>query len=96
MLSFVLFVLVLGLFSVFGDSRDSSIWVVVAAEGTTSGIRASRFRLGFLKIRKGSRSDSVEIVCRSQIRGIGVCGIVCRSQEDARRARGICGEVDPE
>ena len=73
--------------------------VVVAAAGggrATSGIRASRFRLGFSEDSEGSRSDSVEIVCRSPIRGIGVRGIVCRSQEDARRARGICGEVDPE
>ena len=68
----------------------------VVVIGTTSGIRASRFRLGFLEIRRTSRSDSVEIVCRSQIRGIGVRGIVCRSQEDERRARGICGGVDPE
>ena len=51
--------------------------------------------LGISEDSKGSRSDPVEIVCRSQIRGIGVRGIVCRSQEDARRARGICGGVDP-
>ena len=40
--------------------------------------------LGISEDSKGSRSDPVEIVCRSQIRGIGVRGIVCRSQEDAR------------
>ena len=51
--------------------------------------------LGISGDSEGSRSDSVEIVCRSQIRGIGVRGIVCRSQEDARRARGIYGGVDP-
>jgi len=50
--------------------------------------------LGIAEDSEGSRSDSVEIVCRSQIRGIGVRGIVCRSQEDARRARGICAGVD--
>ena len=50
--------------------------------------------LGISEDSEGSRSDPVEIVCRSQIRDIGVCGIVCRSQEDARRARGICVEVD--
>ena len=37
--------------------------------------------LGISGDSEGSRSDSVEIVCRSQ--------------EDARRARGICGGVDP-
>ena len=52
--------------------------------------------LGISEDSEGSRSDSVEIVCRSQIRGIGVRGIVCRSQEDARRARGICVGVDQE
>ena len=52
--------------------------------------------LGISEDSKGLRSDPEEIVCLSQIRGIGVRGIVCRSQEDARRARGICGEVDSE
>jgi len=41
---------------------------------TTSGIRASRLRLGCSEDSKGSRSDPVEIVCRSQIRDIGVRG----------------------
>ena len=54
----------------------------------------SQVALGISEDSEGSRSDPVEIVCRSQIRGIGVRGIVCRSQEDARMARGICVEVD--
>ena len=78
--------------SCLGDSGDPHQVVVV---GATSGIRASRFRLGFLEIRRTSRSDSVEIVCRSQIRGSCVRGIVCRSREDARSARGIFVGIDP-
>ena len=70
--SLVIVLCCLGLFFVRGRFRGSSVGLL--SLGTTSGIRASRFRLGFLKIRKGSRSDSVEIVCRSQIRGIGVRG----------------------
>ena len=65
---------------------------VIGAQQVVS--EPSRLRLGFSEDSEGSRSDPVEIVCRSQIRGIGVHGIVCRSQEDARRARGICVEED--
>ena len=79
-----------------GDSGKDPLSGLLSPPGTTSGIRASRVALGISEDSEGSRSDSVEIVCRSQIRGIGVRGIVCRSQEDARRARGICVGVDPE
>ena len=63
---------------------------------TTSGIRASQVSLGiFLAIRRASRADSVEIVCRSQISDSLVRGIMCRSQNNARSAQGIFGGVDP-
>ena len=76
-----------------GRFRDSSSG---CCRSTTSGIRASQVSLGiFLEIRRASGSDSVEIVCRSQIRGSRVRGIVCRSQKDARSAQGIFGGVDP-
>ena len=66
----------------------------VVVGGTTSGIRASQVSLGiFLEIRRASGSDSVEIVCRSQIRGSRVRGIMCRSQKDERSAQGIFGGV---
>ena len=75
---------------------DSGIPLLVVVVGTTSGIRASQVSLGiFLEIRKASGSDSVEIVCRSQIRGSCVRGIVCQSQKDARSAQGIFCGVDP-
>ena len=72
----------LGLFSVLGDSRDPLL-VVVAT--TTIGIRASRFWFGISEDSEGSRSDSVEIVCRSQIRGIWCSW---RSCVDLRRTQG--------
>ena len=76
-----------------GRFRDSSSG---CCRSTRSGIRASQVSLGiFLEIRRASGSDSVEIVCRSQIRGSRVCGIVCQSQKDARSAQGIVGGVDP-
>ena len=63
---------------------------------TTSGIRASQVALGiFLAIRRALRADSVEIVCRSQISGSLVRGIVCRPQNNTRSAQGIIGGVDP-
>ena len=76
-----------------GRFRDSSSG---CCRSTTSGIRASQVSLEiFLEIRRASGSDSVEIVCRSQIRGSRVRGIVCRSQKDERSAQGIFGGVDP-
>ena len=64
--------------------------------GATSGIRASKFGLGFLKIRRAR--DLIRwrscVDLRSEV--LVFVEIVCRSQEDARRARGICGEVDQE
>ena len=36
--------------------------------------QSSRLRLGYSEDSKGSRTDQVEIVCRSQVRGIGVRG----------------------
>ena len=69
---------------------------LVVVTGYNKWYQSFQVALGISEDSEGSRSDPVEIVCRSQIRGIGVRGIVCRSQEDARRARGICGEVDPE
>ena len=74
---------------------DSGIPLLVVVVGTTSGIRASQVSLGiFLEIRRASRSDSVEIVCRSQIRGSCVREIVCRSQNNRRSAHGIIGGID--
>ena len=78
--------------SCLGDSGDPH-QVVVA--GHNKWYQSFQVSLGISGDSEGSRSDSVEIVCQSQIRGIDVRGIVCRSQEDARRARGICGGVDP-
>ena len=75
-----------------GRFRDSSSG---CCRSTTNGIRASQVSLGiFLEIRRASGSDSVEIVCRSQIRGSRIRGIVCRSQKDERSAQGICSGVD--
>ena len=63
------------------------LWVVVG--GTTSGIRASQVALGiFLAIRRASRADSVEIVCRSQISGSLVRGIVYRPQNNTKECSG--------
>ena len=58
-----------------GDSGIPLLVVVVAQQVVSE---RPRFRLGFfLEIRRASGSDLVEIVCRSQIRGIRVRGIVC-------------------
>ena len=76
-----------------GDSGDP---LSGCYRGHNKWYQSFQISLGISGDSEGSRSDSVEIVCRSQIRGIDVREIVCRSQEDARRARGICGGVDPE
>ena len=93
MFSLVIILCCLELFFVLGDSRDPHQVVIV---GTTSGIRASRFRLGFLEIRRAR--DLIRwrscVDLRSEV--LVFVEIVCRSQKDARRARGICGGVDPE
>ena len=79
--------------SCLGDSGIPLLVVVVAQQVVSE---LPRFRLRFfLEIRRASGSDSVEIVCRSQIRGSRVCGIVCRSQKDAKSAQGIFGGVNP-
>ena len=88
-----MFCAVLGLFSVLGRFVRSSSGCCHRHNKWYQSIQVS---LGISEDSESFRSDSVEIVCQSQIRGIGVRGIVCRSQEDARRAREICGEVDPE
>ena len=75
--------------------EGSSIRLLSAPPGHNKWYQSFQVWLRISKDLEGSRSDSVEIVCRSQIRGIRVRGIVCRSQEDARRARGISGGVDP-
>ena len=76
----------------FGDSGIPLLVVVVAQQVVSE---LPRFHLGFfLEIRRASGSDSVEIVCRSQIRGSRVREIVCQSQKDERSAQGIFGGVD--
>ena len=79
-----------------GRFREGFSIGLLSLLGTTSGIRASRFGLGFLKIRRARDLIRWRSCVDLKIRGIGVRGIVCRSQEDARRAREICGGVDPE
>ena len=51
MLSLVIVLCCLGLFFVLEKIQGGILYRVVV-EGTTSGIRASRFRLGFLEIRR--------------------------------------------
>ena len=93
MLSLVFDLCCLGLFFVLGRFRGSSSGCCRRRNKWYQSFPGFAWDLsGDLE---GSGSDSVEIVCRSQIRGIRVRGIMCRSQEDARRARGICGGVDP-
>ena len=64
------------MFFVLGDSWDPQL-VVVA--GHNKWYQSFQVPLGISEDSEGSRSDLVEIVCRSPIRGIGVRGIVCRS-----------------
>ena len=85
---FVLFGIVLRAWEIQGDPLQG------CCRGHNKWYQSFQVSLGISADSEGTRSDSVEIVCRSQIRGIGVRGIVCRSQEDARRAHGICVEVD--
>ena len=69
-----------------GRFRDSSPG---CCRCTTSGIRASQVSLGiFLEIRRASGSDSVEIVCRSQIAVVVFVG----SCVDLRRTQGVLKE----
>ena len=89
MIVFVLFGIVLRAWEIQG------ILFRVVVAGHNKWYQSFQVSLGISGDSEGSRSDSVEIVCRSQIKGIRVRGIVCRSQEDARKARGICGGVDP-
>ena len=75
---------------------DLGFLCAVVVGRTTSGIRAFQVALGiFLAIRRASRADSVEIVCRSQISGSLVRGIVSRPQNNTRSAQGVIGRVDP-
>ena len=67
--------------SCLGDSGDPHQVVVAGAQQVVSSFQAS---LGISGDSEGSRSDSVEIVCRSQIRGIGVRGTCV----DLRRTQG--------
>ena len=53
-----------------------------------------RFAVGLSGDSMASVADLVEIVCRSQISGGLVHGIMCQSQNSARSAQGIIGGVD--
>ena len=75
--------------------EGSSIRLLSLRSGRNKWYQSFQVWLGISEDSEGSRSDSVEIVCRSPIKGIGVRGIVCRSQKDARSAQGIFGGVDP-
>ena len=81
------------LFFVHWGSRASSVWLLSARNKWYQSFPGSSW--DFLAIRRASGADSVEIVCRSQIIGSLVRGIVCRSQNNARSAQGIIGGVDP-